>query len=274
MAAGPGEDGWVDAEASAEPDRSRLSSEAGDPDILTLPPPPVLAPAAAHLFGDRLDLAERYAGLLVGPGQLRGLVGPHERDRIWDRHLLNCAALAELIPRDARLVDVGSGAGLPGVVLALARPDLEVVLVEPLLRRVAFLQEAVAWLGLERVRVQRGRAEELDDAALFADGKAADVVTARAVAPMARLAVWCLPLLRPGGMLLALKGEGAQAELADAAGLLDRMGVRARMVRRVGVGRIAEPSTVVLVRLGDTAVTRTLAQRLQRGEARTRRSGE
>ncbi|HET6214755.1 MAG TPA: 16S rRNA (guanine(527)-N(7))-methyltransferase RsmG, partial [Micromonosporaceae bacterium] len=139
--------------------------------------------AARQLFGDQLPLAEVYAGLLATDGVVRGLLGPREADRVWDRHLLNCAAIAELIPFAAFVVDIGSGAGLPGIVLAVARPDLSVVLVEPLARRTAFLDEAVAVLGLaERVTVRRARAEEC-----IGSHSLADVVTARAVAPLDRL---------------------------------------------------------------------------------------
>ena len=119
-------------------------------------PPAHLTEAAERTFGDRLALATRFAGLLMHDGVVRGLIGPREAPRIWDRHLLNCAVVAELIPHDARVVDVGSGAGLPGIVLAVARPDLSVILVEPLARRTAFLSEVVASLGLDRTTVVRG----------------------------------------------------------------------------------------------------------------------
>ncbi|MFD0786389.1 16S rRNA (guanine(527)-N(7))-methyltransferase RsmG, partial [Micromonospora azadirachtae] len=123
--------------------------------------PVELADAARALFGDRLDIAAAYAELLATDGVLRGLIGPREAPRIWDRHLLNCAAVAERIPEGTEVLDVGSGAGLPGLVLAIARPDLAVTLIEPLARRTSFLIEAVDRLGLgESVRVFRGRAEE------------------------------------------------------------------------------------------------------------------
>src|SRR4051794_3351160 len=149
-------------------------------------------PAARSVFGDHLPLAEHYAQLLATDGVVRGLIGPREAPRLWDRHLLNCAVLSELIDTDAYVVDVGSGAGLPGIVLAIARPDLLVTLVEPLARRCDFLVEAVEALALEeRVEVVRARAEEYT-------GPLADIVTARAVAPLDRLAGWCLPLARAG----------------------------------------------------------------------------
>jgi 16S rRNA (guanine527-N7)-methyltransferase len=168
-------------------------------------------PAAAAIFGARLPLAQRYAELLTGTGIEHGLLGPREAARIWDRHLLNCAVLTELLPGAARVVDVGSGAGLPGLVLAIRRPDLRVDLVESLRRRVRFLTEAVTALGLhDSVRVVHGRAE---DAGVVSAVGVADWVTARAVAPLDRLTQWCLPLLRPGGVLLAMKGDAAQREL-------------------------------------------------------------
>ncbi|HQR26810.1 MAG TPA: 16S rRNA (guanine(527)-N(7))-methyltransferase RsmG [Nocardioides sp.] len=174
-------------------------------------------PEAARLFfpGERLALAERYAGLLAGDGVVRGLIGPREGARLWSRHLLNCAALAELIPPEATVCDVGSGAGLPGVVLAVARADLQVTLVEPMLRRTSFLEEVVASLGLGNVVVVRGRAESLHGSGRF------DVVTSRAVAPLPRLLEWSMPLVAPDGVLLAMKGSTAAAEILDAAPVLE-----------------------------------------------------
>lgn len=170
------------------------------------PDPPALA---RGIFGDRLPLAARYAGWLVGAGVERGLLGPHERERLWDRHLLNCVAAAALIPMGSSVVDLGSGAGLPGIVLAIARPDLTITLVESMLRRTAFLEVVVADLGLTGVQVRRARAEELKKPRLQAD-----VVSARAVAPVDRLVALAAPLLRPGGQLLALKGAGVVEELS------------------------------------------------------------
>ncbi|MFB9234632.1 16S rRNA (guanine(527)-N(7))-methyltransferase RsmG [Plantactinospora siamensis] len=194
------------------------------------------------MFGDRLPVAGAYAELLATDGVLRGLIGPREAPRIWDRHLLNCAAVADLIPADQLVVDVGSGAGLPGLVLAIARPDLRVVLVEPLARRTSFLSEAVVALDLaDSVEVVRARAEE------YAAGAArpADVVTARAVAPLDRLAGWCLPLLAPGGRLLALKGASAAEEVAAHRAAVDRLGGGAPRLHRCGAGVIDPPATVV-----------------------------
>jgi 16S rRNA (guanine527-N7)-methyltransferase len=186
-------------------------------------------------------VAERYAAWLAGEGVVRGLLGPREAARVWDRHLLNSAAVAELLAPGETVVDVGSGAGLPGIPLALARPDLAVTLLEPLARRAAFLDEVVADLGLgPRVTVVRGRAEDH-----VRTGAAYDVAVARAVAPLDKLAGWCLPLLRPGGRLLALKGERAEAEVAQAPRW------RGRVVR-VGAGLVDPPATVVLIVRPDT----------------------
>ncbi|MDM4721705.1 16S rRNA (guanine(527)-N(7))-methyltransferase RsmG [Micromonospora sp. WMMA1363] len=205
-----------------------------------------LAGAARALFGDRLDLATSYAELLVTDGVVRGLIGPREAPRIWDRHLLNCAATAERIPPGATVLDVGSGAGLPGLVLAVARPDLIVTLIEPLARRTAFLVEAVERLGLTRnVRVFRGRAEEAVVGVGGAGPLAGDVVTARAVAPLDRLCAWCLPLATPGGRLIALKGALAAEEVAEHAAIVNRLGGGMPEVRRCGEGVIDPPTTVV-----------------------------
>lgn len=207
-----------------------------------LPPTPATAVIA---FGSRLAAASHYARLLATDGVTRGLLGPREVPRLWHRHLLNCAAVAELISPGATLIDVGSGAGLPGIPLALARPDLDVELLDPLLRRVVFLEEVVAALALDRVRVLRGRAQGTRV------GPGVDVVTARAVAPLSRLAAWCLPLLRPGGSLIALKGSRASAELAAAAGDLRRLGAVEWGVESCGHGLVDPPTTVVRVVLGE-----------------------
>lgn len=188
--------------------------------MTTEPEGPAPTPAvAAHLFPDaRLALAERYAALLATDGVVRGLIGPREAPRLWDRHLLNCALLAEAIPSGVTVCDIGSGAGLPGLVLGIARPDLSITLVEPLLRRTTFLDEVVAELGLDHVRVVRGRAEEQHGGERF------DVVTSRAVAPLGRLLGWSMPLVAPTGALVAMKGYSVAEEIAEAAPLLRRLG--------------------------------------------------
>jgi 16S rRNA (guanine527-N7)-methyltransferase len=208
-------------------------------------PPAHLAVAADRLFGDRLPMAITYAEALMTDGVIRGLIGPREAPRIWDRHLLNCAAVGELIPPDASVADIGSGAGLPGIVLAVARPDLSVILVEPLARRTVFLTEVVAALGLDRVRVVRARAEDCVGRPDGPPGFPVDVVTARAVAPLDRLAAWCLPLASIGGRVLALKGESAADEAAAHADAIGRLGGSTPVVRRCGEGLLAEATTVI-----------------------------
>jgi len=163
---------------------------------------------------ERLRLAERYVELLATAGVERGLIGPREAPRLWDRHVLNCLAVSSAVPVEAALVDLGSGAGLPGLVLAIGRPDLQVTLVEPLQRRTVFLEEVVGELGLGHVRVVRGRADELHGRELF------DVVTARALAPLSRLVGWAMPLVGPSGALLAMKGRSAADEIQAASTVL------------------------------------------------------
>ena len=210
--------------------------------VAPVAPDAELAGVAAGLFGDRLALAEDYAGLLATDGVVRGLIGPREASRIWERHLINCAVMSEIIPIGASVVDVGSGAGLPGIVLAVARPDLHVILVEPLARRTAFLSEVVTALGLDTtVQVVRGRAEDVVDG----PPAGADVVTARAVAPLDRLAGWCLPLVRTGGRLLALKGASAEAEVAEHRAAIAALGGSDPVLRSCGAGLIDPPATVV-----------------------------
>ena len=169
----------------------------------------------------------------------QGLIGPRETARLWDRHLMNCAAVAELVPPACSMIDLGSGAGLPGVVIAMLRPAADVVLLEPMARRVAFLEECVRVLGLAHTSVCRGRAEEV------AGQLAADVVTARAVAPMERLAGLALGLARPGGLVLAMKGAGAAEELARAQPVLRRLRARDVAIVHPGSGKVSPPPTVI-----------------------------
>jgi 16S rRNA (guanine527-N7)-methyltransferase len=199
--------------------------------------------AGTDPFGERLPLARRYAEHLATTGVEWGLVGPREASRVWDRHVLNCAVVAELVPPAARLLDIGSGAGLPGIPLALARPDLRVVLVEPLARRVEWLRTVLADLELP-VEVERGRAE---DTPIRRRWEGADVVTSRAVAPLHRLAAWCLPLVRPGGMMLAVKGMSAPAEVERDARAVAASGGGVPRIETCGVGIVDPPSTVVVV---------------------------
>jgi 16S rRNA (guanine527-N7)-methyltransferase len=212
-------------------------------------PVALTAPDAARAaFGDRLPLAQRYAALLAGTGIERGLLGPREADRIWERHLLNSAVVADLLPTHGRVVDVGSGAGLPGLPIALRRSGLQVDLVEPLQRRALFLDEVVAELGLgQRVRVLRGRAE---DASVRATASNADWVVARAVAPLDRLVRWCFPLLSPGGRLLALKGSSATDEVSRHEAQLRRMRAAEWHVVQMDVDWLGSPTWVVVVQRG------------------------
>ncbi|CAA9341628.1 MAG: 16S rRNA (guanine(527)-N(7))-methyltransferase [uncultured Nocardioidaceae bacterium] len=201
------------------------------------PPAP---PSARTVFGAALPVAEGYAHLLAADGVVRGLIGPREVPRLWERHLVNCAVLAEAIDEGRRVGDLGSGAGLPGLVLALLRADLEITLVEPLLRRTSFLDQAVTALSLGNVEVVRARAEQLHGRRTF------DIVTARALAPLDRLLGWAMPLVEPGGALLAMKGAtvAEEVEHASAAGLLRGYTVS---IQQYGADVINPPTTALRV---------------------------
>ena len=200
--------------------------------------------AAEAVFGDRLPLAERYVHHLATSGMERGLLGPREVPRLWSRHVLNCAVVADLIAENARVADVGSGAGLPGLALAIARPDLDLTLVEPLERRCVWLSEVVEDLGLDNVTVMRGRAEQVVD---LID---ADVATARAVSALTNLAGLTIPLLHGNGQVLAIKGRSAAEELEKAAKVIRRLGGKKTEVVTVGAEVLAEPTTVVRIHVG------------------------
>lgn len=222
----------VSRETAGEPPGADTAPDPVIPDL-----PPWLQPAVPGLAA--------FAELLAGDGVTRGLIGPREVPRLWDRHLLNCAVVADpdlaLVGPGAHVVDVGSGAGLPGLVWAVTRPDLRITLVEPLLRRSTFLTEAVERLGLGgQVVVWRGRAEDA-----VAAVPPADVVTARAVAPLERLLGWTIPLLRDGGRLVALKGSSARQEVADAATAIAALRLREVTVLEAGAGLVEPPTTVV-----------------------------
>ncbi|MGZ6740456.1 MAG: 16S rRNA (guanine(527)-N(7))-methyltransferase RsmG [Nocardioides sp.] len=224
---------------------------------------------------ERLPLAERYAGLLATEGVVRGLIGPREAPRLWDRHLLNCAVLADLLPEGATVCDIGSGAGLPGLVLAIARPDLRITLVEPLLRRTTFLEEVVAELGLDHVEVVRGRAEALHGVRDF------DVVTSRAVAPLGRLLSWSMPLVAPTGALVAMKGSSIEDEVVEAAPELASFGCAAPEVHLLGEGRLESTTLAVRVAWADPGrvswplakAPATQAGSRSRGKRKNRRRG-
>jgi 16S rRNA (guanine527-N7)-methyltransferase len=203
---------------------------------------PEAPPAAETVFGDRLALAVQYTGILAGAGIERGLIGPGEVDRLWERHVMNSAALGELLGEDERVADVGSGAGLPGIPLALARPDLTVTLIEPLLRRADFLSEVIETLGLNAT-VIRGRAE---DRAVRLEAGQIDAVASRAVASLDKLSKWCLPLVRPGGRMLAMKGERAEAEVDEHRQVMKSLGAVDVEVMKCGVSYLTPPATVVV----------------------------
>ncbi|QKW07797.1 16S rRNA (guanine(527)-N(7))-methyltransferase RsmG [Streptomyces sp. NA04227] len=232
-----------------------------------LPPAPQ---EAREVFGERYQDAVRYAELLAEAGVQRGLIGPREVPRLWERHLLNCAVLSEVVPEGVTVCDVGSGAGLPGIPLALVRPDLKITLLEPLLRRTNFLSEVVELLGLDHVSVVRGRAEEV-----LGNLTPVHVVTARAVAPLDRLAAWGVPLLRPYGEMLALKGDTAEEEVKAAGAALSKLGAKEVSIVQVGHGIVDPLSTVVRVEVGESpggvrfAAKRAKAART--GRARRRR---
>lgn len=221
--------------------------------------------AARGVFADRFDLAERYVGWLADAGTVRGLIGPREVPRLWERHVMNSAVVAEALPppgEASRVADIGSGAGLPGLVLALVRPDLEFTLVEPLLRRTTFLSEVVQDLGLDNVIVHRGRAED------FAADAGFDVVTSRAVAALDKLAGWSLPLVQVGGVFLPMKGSSAPEELVEAQSTLQSLGAGPGQVVTVGHGVVQEPVTVIrLVKMSEPTKRPTKAGK------RRRRSG-
>jgi 16S rRNA (guanine527-N7)-methyltransferase len=194
--------------------------------------------SAASVFGSSLPVAVAFAGILATRGVQQGLLGPRELPRLWDRHLLNCAVVAELIDeRCGTILDIGSGAGLPGLLLAMLLPGTAVTLLEPMERRCRFLAECVTELGLANVSVLRGRGEDVT--------VRADVVTARAVAPLSRLAEMAMRATRPGGMVLAIKGQAAAEELKAARPVLRRIGARDAEVVRAGHGKVVPATTVV-----------------------------
>ena len=193
--------------------------------------------AAAQLFGDRIDLARRYTESLAEQGEIRGLIGPLELPRLWTRHVLNSAVAAPLV--SGRVADVGSGAGLPGLVLAIARPDLDITLIEPMERRTIWLQEQVDELGLDNVEVFRGRAEEYGDTEIF------DAVTARAVSALRTLVPMTAPLARDGGELILLKGTSAPREIEAAEKVIRKHKLSDIRVEVLGEGLLSETTRVV-----------------------------
>jgi 16S rRNA (guanine527-N7)-methyltransferase len=220
---------------SAAPDDTVPGST---PELLPGPAPEPVPGHAASVFGTALPVAVAYAGILATRGVEQGLLGPHELPRLWDRHLLNCAVVAELIDeRYKTMLDLGSGAGLPGLVLAMLRPDMEVTLLDPMERRCRFLTQCVTELDLANVSVLRGRAEDVT--------VRTEVVTARAVAPLSRLAALAMGTVCPGGMVLAIKGRTAAEELKAAKRVLRRLGARDAEVVWAGHGKVDPATTVV-----------------------------
>lgn len=204
--------------------------------------------AVSAIFGPRLELAQRYADWLATAGVERGLLGPREVDRLWERHVLNSAVIGELLDHGERVVDIGSGAGLPGLPLAIARPDLQVVLLEPMLRRVEFLQEVVTDLGLA-VEVVRGRAEERSVRERLGGS---DAAVSRAVAALDKLTKWSMPLLKREGRMLAIKGERAPDEVREHRRVMESLGAADVRVVPCGANYLQPPATVVVARRGDT----------------------
>ncbi|WP_369370358.1 16S rRNA (guanine(527)-N(7))-methyltransferase RsmG [Promicromonospora sp. Populi] len=200
--------------------------------------------AVKAYLGDAYDGVARYAELLLDQGELRGLIGPREVPRIWERHILNSAAVVPYLPESGSLIDIGSGAGLPGVVIAVMRPQLEVILVEPMERRTTWLNEVVSSLGLTNVQVNRGRAEEYHGAFEV------DVVTSRAVAALSKLVRMSMPLVRVGGEMVILKGRNVAQEVEPARKLLRKYGVGDPEILEGSTVEGAESTTIVRVRRG------------------------
>ena len=191
-------------------------------------PQPELAAKIEAVFHSNADKAQQYHQWLAEQATLRGLIGPRETPKLWERHIFNSAVLAGVMPEHASVADIGSGAGLPGIPLALARPDLKVYLIEPLLRRTTFLEEVVEALQLDNVTVVRGRAE---DATVKQTVGMVDITTSRAVAPLGKLARWSLPLTKSGGSMIALKGSSAEEEIQrDQKDIAKAKGTNARVL--------------------------------------------
>jgi len=240
--------------SAAERGRTDLQLDAEE----RVPPPPPAG--AAHIFGDRLAMAEQFTAILTDSGVSHGLIGPREVPRLWERHVLNCAVIHPAIPADQMVIDVGSGAGLPGLALAIARPDLDLHLIEPMLRRTNWLSMTVDELGLTNVTVHRGRAEQ------FWGVISAPVVTARAVARLSELATWCLPLLLPGGALLAIKGSSVMEEVEADRAVLRRLGAIDEVIESFGNGIVDQETTVLRVVMGSRAAQRGTGKK-RRGRA-------
>lgn len=197
---------------------------------------------AQRVFGERLDLVRRFVANLDREGEARGLIGPVERPRLWSRHILNCGVVAELL-RPGRVGDIGTGAGLPGLVLAISRPDVSFVLIEPMERRVQWLQEQVVDLGLENTTILRARAQDVRDQRFL------DQVTARAVSSLAKLLPLTAPLVRDGGELVLMKGARISEEINAARTVLNRFRVHEAEVVLLGEELLDEPTRVFRARV-------------------------
>ncbi len=202
---------------------------------------------AAQIFGARIELARRFTDQLAEHGEERGLIGPLEASRLWSRHILNSAVTSEAFESGARVGDVGSGAGLPGLVLAIARPDVSWVLIEPMERRVAWLVEQVDLLGLDNVDVVRARAEDYDA------GSGLDAVTARAVSALRTLIPLTAPLVRPNGQLVLMKGASVESEISAAEKQIRRFRLHDPRAERFGEGLLEQPTTVFRARVRPSA---------------------
>lgn len=202
-------------------------------------------PAAAEIFGDNLEKAIAYHESLATDGSVRGFIGPREVPRLWDRHILNCGVIGEAMDEGISVADIGSGAGLPGIPLAIARPDLNITLIEPLLKRSVYLNEVKEALNLDNVTVIRGRAEEK---VVRKQVGLVDVVTSRAVAPLGKLATWSLPLVKIGGRMVAMKGSSVEEEIERDAKEIRKAGGTDIKVYTVGEALLSEPTTLISIR--------------------------
>ena len=196
---------------------------------------------AAAVFGDRIDLARGYAAALVRDSDLLGLLGPREMPRLWSRHILNSAVVAELVPSGKTVCDIGSGAGLPGIPMAIVLPDTLFTLIEPMERRSDWLISVIDELGLKNVEVIRARAEEV--------GEVFDIAAARAVSALPKLLRMCIPLVRHGGEILALKGSKAAEEIEEAKRIQKKLGVESFKIEFAGARLLSEPTLVVRTKL-------------------------
>jgi 16S rRNA (guanine527-N7)-methyltransferase len=228
-----------------------MDADVSQPTVLPPPPPP----EAAAVVGSHLEQISAFAEILADTGVSHGLIGPREVPRLWDRHLLNCAVVADAFPVDAWVLDIGSGAGLPGLALAIVRPDLRLTLVEPMLRRTTWLETTIRDLKLDNAEVRRGRAED------FHRELKAPYATARAVARLDKLARWTFPLLAAGGVLVAMKGSSAHTELAEDEAALRRLGMVDARVTEHGLGVLESPVLTVDLVVGESKLSKRVLKR-------------